>query len=195
MKKPKRFSGSLALLPLLLSMPFFNPLLWPNPVYGEGSQPVIGFTTQQMSVNGSQTLNAVGGAGCALGWSITSGGGSLSASTGSSVVYTAPSSNFNCTNNPTIALSCNGTQVATLGLAVNASADRATAFVQCQDDPFPILPNYPGNTSVCLTCYRCDGTPMLYTGSVCPGPLCWGTTSFCPSTPGACPDLIRGSPR
>ena len=86
----------------------------------------IGYTTQQMSVNGTQTLTVVGATeGCTYNWAIASGGGSLSSGTGTSVVYTAPATNAECANNPTITLSAGGAQCDVLEIAVNAVSGRA----------------------------------------------------------------------
>ena len=85
----------------------------------------IGYTTQQMSLSGTQTLSVSGAtydSKCHT-WSIQSGGGSLgSPDVDGDVVYTAPATNVNCANNPTIALSCDGVVVDTLEIAVNNSA-------------------------------------------------------------------------
>lgn len=94
----------------------------------------IGYTTQQMSVNQQQTLSAVPvTAGCGTpvyDWAITSGGGTLSASQGASVVYTAPATNQNCLNNPTIKLSCNGVELDTLKLAVSITSGTQYAYAR-----------------------------------------------------------------
>lgn len=83
----------------------------------------IGYTTLQMEVSEEQTLEAhVDGvlhSDTSYGWEITAGGGSLSASSGNSVTYTAPASNAECSNNPTIALSCDGVVVDSISIAVN----------------------------------------------------------------------------
>ncbi len=82
--------------------------------------PIIGSTTKQLNVNGTQGLSASGGAGGPYSWSIVNGGGSLSGSSGTSNSYTAPTSNANCAGNPVIRLtdSCNATT--DMSLAVNA---------------------------------------------------------------------------
>jgi len=86
----------------------------------------ITYTTQQMSVNELQTLGIDkydGGCGDTATWSweILSGGGTLSDPTSSiSCVYTAPATNANCENNPTISLSCDGVVMDTLDIAINA---------------------------------------------------------------------------
>jgi hypothetical protein len=67
----------------------------------------IYYATNQMSINESQTLSVLNPtSGAAYSWSIISGEGSLSDSTGLSTIYTAPDSNYNCNKNPTIRLSC-----------------------------------------------------------------------------------------
>lgn len=94
-----------------------------EPVCVCGSE-TIAYSHNQMSVGSTQTLIVMGAVtGCTYNWAITSGGGSLSASTGTSVVYTAPASNANCTNNPTITMSCGSTLKDTLKIAVNAAPD------------------------------------------------------------------------
>lgn len=84
---------------------------------------IIEYTSLQMSVSQQQTLSASGAQSdeC-YSWQITSGGGSLSAATGKSVVYTAPSSNANCASNPTITLTCGGATTDTLEIAVRANS-------------------------------------------------------------------------
>lgn len=85
----------------------------------------IGYTTNQMAVNGAQTLTIVPGAiGCGPSecvLSIKSGGGTLGPPSGNDVIYTAPATNASCANNPTIALTCNGVELDTLEIAVNAA--------------------------------------------------------------------------
>ena len=89
----------------------------------------IGYTSQQMACDGTQALTASPGADEAdcYTWSL-SGGGSLSATTGKSVVYTAPSSNANCANNPTITLTNKSGATATLKIAVNCYTGSETAY-------------------------------------------------------------------
>lgn len=77
----------------------------------------IGFTTQQMSTGGSQTLTVTGSSGGTYTWATTSG--SISPSEGTSVTFTAPATNANCSSNPTITLTCGGAVVDTIQIAVN----------------------------------------------------------------------------
>lgn len=116
----------------------------------------IGYTTQQMAVSTQQTLTAVGAvAGCTYNWAIASGGGSLSSGTGTSVVYTAPATNAECANNPTITLSCGGAQCDSLQIAVNAYTGNFAFYVKrcyrnwsCIPDVeeyCPIVRSYRGN--------------------------------------------------
>ena len=89
----------------------------------------IGYTTQQMSVSTQQTLTVVGAVeGCTYDWAIASGGGSLSANTGTSVVYTAPATNPECALNPTITLSVGSTQCSSLYISVTAGTTVAGYF-------------------------------------------------------------------
>ena len=77
-------------------------------------------TTPQMAAGASQTLYITGGSeGDIYHWSTTSG--SLSPPTGTSVTYTAPATNPNCVNNPTITVTCGGVVINTLKLAVTSS--------------------------------------------------------------------------
>ncbi|MDQ5986427.1 MAG: hypothetical protein CSYNP_02151 [Syntrophus sp. SKADARSKE-3] len=74
----------------------------------------------QMSVGGSQTLSVhVYISGETYTWTIVKGGGFLSASTGASVVYTAPMTNPDCANNPTIVLSAGSKIYDVLRIALN----------------------------------------------------------------------------
>ncbi len=88
----------------------------------------ISYTTQQMAVDEVQTLTVTNGtADCTYDWAIDSGGGSLSAATGLSVDYTAPSSNAECAENSIISLSVEGNVCDTLALAINAGVS-GTAY-------------------------------------------------------------------
>lgn len=150
----------------------------------------IGYTTLQMSVDEEQTLTVVADAttlsGCSgeYGWEISSGGGSLSTASGISTVYTAPSTNVNCNENPTIKLYACGREVDSIDIAVNGyELDPDDYVIQwkweycaslapgespynnpyvcpatCRD-PFGYPPDY--NVTACYYCattyYDCDG--------------------------------------
>jgi hypothetical protein len=134
----------------------------------------IGYTTQGMSVDEEQVLTAEGAVeGCTYTWAISSGGGELSAETGTSVTYTAPATNPECEYNPTITLSCEGQVCDTLEIAVNVGAWPSTVFVvndihfdalsigddplstTCIDSSYYIL----ASCSLTGTWYGCNGTP------------------------------------
>jgi len=120
----------------------------------------IGYTTQQMAVDGVQTLTVEGDpydSKCHT-WSLKGGGGSLFApDVNGDIVYTAPATNANCLNNPTIALSCGGTEVDTLKIAVNkpgttGEAVFVYAFSRCLN--FGSIWNCYINKDI----FDCDGT-------------------------------------
>jgi hypothetical protein len=91
----------------------------------------IAFTSQQMNVGEEQSLHITGGgSGAGWDWEITSGGGSLSTSFFSFNTYTAPATNVNCADNPTIKLKCNGKVVDTLKMAINGDSDLTADAVQ-----------------------------------------------------------------
>jgi len=82
----------------------------------------IGYTTDTMEAGASQTLSVANNTAAFSHYSfvIASGGGSLgeyNPATGE-IEYTAPATNAECANNPTISLSCNGTVVDTLNLGI-----------------------------------------------------------------------------
>ena len=84
-------------------------------------------TTLQMAAGASQTLYITGGSEYdTYYWSTTTG--SLSSPTGTSVTYTAPATNPNCVNNPTITVTCGGATIGTLTIAVNAYTGSDIAY-------------------------------------------------------------------
>lgn len=120
---------------------------------------VIGYTTQQMAVDEEQELTVENPEdGCIYFWEIASGGGVLSSLTGTSVTYTAPSSNAECSQNATITLKVRGVQCDSLEIAINAAGEGPAAYrtwsnLECQDNaPFP------PSCSVDQRQYNCDGT-------------------------------------
>jgi len=132
----------------------------------------IGYTTQQMTVNGTQTLTVVGATeGCTYNWAIASGGGSLSSSTGTSVVYTAPATNAECANNPTITLSAGGAQCDLLKIAVNAYTGSLHATSYCCTPS-----NYPKYN--CRQFGHCNGTLEYSADSRCVAGSCFENTTL-----------------
>jgi len=95
----------------------------------------ISYTTLLMSCGSQQDLYASNGCG-PYRWAISAGGGTLSADTGWMVTYTAPATNLNCTENPTITLTdCCGVS-ASISMAVNCYTGDTIAltldnFTQC----------------------------------------------------------------
>lgn len=134
-----------------------------------GYPPVITYTTQQMSVNGTQNLKASGGGGGPYTWNITpAGGGSLSktkTASGEVTIYTAPASNANCANNPTIQVIDFCLHTASLKIAVNGDGNAGPAYEITRD-----YIDYSGACSCGGNCTlwvcphltirksRCDGT-------------------------------------
>ena len=119
----------------------------------------IGFTTQGMEINESQNLWVLGGSdSCVYNWSILSGDGSLSANTGLSVGYTAPSSNPNCDGNAIIKLSVEGSVCDTLAIAINAVSGNAIAVTRCRDRACPPCSWISGKCGACWSHYRCNSS-------------------------------------
>ncbi len=138
----------------------------------------IGYTTQQMSCDGSQLLTATGGAGC-YEWSLTGGGGALSAATGKTTTYTAPSSNANCANNPTIQLKDYCGTIATLSLAINCYAGAEAATRDINGECYVSVPlgstgcQVAENTyeaQCCSSLYKCDNSFKEKSNWT----MCWG---------------------
>lgn len=94
----------------------------------------IGYTTLQMSVGQSQNLTITAPPGCNCYW-LLSGGGSISAGSGPAITYTAPETNENCSENPTLTAVCNGAVLGSLSIAVNAwtAGDAAIRDVYCAE--------------------------------------------------------------
>jgi len=120
----------------------------------------IGYVSQQMGVNDIQSFTVVGGSG-EYTWGITSGGGSIT----SGGIYTAPASNAECANNPTISLKCNGVEIATLALAVTASVS-GNATRECTNRTCPSCATQSGYCGSCTRYLRCDGTRPESSSSV-----------------------------
>jgi hypothetical protein len=89
----------------------------------------IGITTTQMNVGESQTLTIIGEVpGKSYTWNIASGGGTMAGN-----VYTAPASNANCTNNPTIQLKVGSSVCASVTIAITDSTVVGKAGVSDYD--------------------------------------------------------------
>ena len=115
----------------------------------------IGYTTQQMSVDEEQGLTVTGAVeGCTYDWAIASGGGELSAATGTSVTYTAPASNEDCLQNATITLSVDSGLCDSLQIAINGDPINDSAYWiigACAEYPWK-------NDWYCInTRHKCDG--------------------------------------
>lgn len=94
----------------------------------------IGFTTQTMSLNETQVLTVTDPVpGVTYSWKVTEGGGSVSPKYGSATIFTAPSTNPNCTLNPTIALYANFCEKCDeLDIAINSYNGLETAATYCK---------------------------------------------------------------
>ena len=146
--------------------------------------PVVGYTTQQMTINGTQTLTASGGSGGPYTWSVIGGSGSLSSPTGDSVTYTAPPSNRDCVNSPNIRMTDSSGQSADLQIAVNAYTTYSPVAYWVNECQSEWSCNYSGCGTLCATAmvavqgYRCDGS---YAGAIsgCAngGNCCWHSGS------------------
>jgi len=147
----------------------------------------IGYTTQQMSVDEQQNLTVAGAVeGCTYTWGL-SGGGSLSASEGTAVTYTAPSSNPGCVNNATISLNVEGGgQCDSLQIAVNADTPGASAYViKTCFDGMDTCESGCGCFTLWGVAYKCDGTVKNTCGAENPGCLNYGAGFTYPTCAGA----------
>ena len=91
-----------------------------------GAAPVI-HGSKQMNVGENQTLKVLGGEGPYT-WRLIGGGGDLSATRGDRVIYTAPSDNPHCLNNPIIHVFDREGEGAIFQIAVNALHSSVAAF-------------------------------------------------------------------
>jgi hypothetical protein len=150
----------------------------------------IGYTTLQMSVSGSQTLTVVNPVtGKTYGWIASSG--SIDA-TGLSVTYTAPASNANCANNPTITLTCGGATTDTITIAINAYGasgigcfceitNPGTCYVEHYPSPDVISRIFWSGLYITKWALQCNGTVTLlgYIGPIAGVCYCADPTSCC----------------
>jgi hypothetical protein len=104
----------------------------------------IGYTTLQMSTGGSQTLTVTGSSGGTYTWTTTSG--SIVPTEGTSVTYTAPATNANCSSNPTITLTCGGSVVDTITIAVNAFSASNVGEICVLSSTSCDIKTYPNNS-------------------------------------------------
>jgi len=135
----------------------------------------ISYTTLGMQVDEVQSLTVSGGVeGCQYSWSIDAGGGSLSGESGSSVDFTAPSTNEECDSNATLSLLVGDVICDTIEIAVNDYEGTAVAYEVLGEcvSPCKLNDGSLGNcglincnwtpTKYCTGCvtnrYRCDGT-------------------------------------
>lgn len=94
----------------------------------------IGYTSLGMNINEEMDLTVENPEdGMSYSWSIISGGGSLSSSTGLEVTYTAPGYNAYCLQNPTITLSVGSTVCDTITLNVNGFSQSNHAWAWWYD--------------------------------------------------------------
>jgi len=146
----------------------------------------ISYTSLLMSCGHSQELTAQGG--CPpWSWSL-SGGGSLSGSIGKYVTYTAPATNANCLDNPTIILTdCCGNS-ASVSLAVNCYVTTGVAYGHnerlecegCWKDPRGIDQGFTRCWDWIIDRWNCDGTVLSH----CETKPCGTYSPHCPPNQG-----------
>lgn len=119
----------------------------------------IGYTSQQMSTDEAQSLTIDDG--CSGGnytLEISSGGGSIDGLT-----YTAPSTNAECADNPTIVLKLDGVIIDTLNIAVNKSDQLGWAYIDYSEATTCV----GGYCKKYATLYRCNGVAGSRTFQSC----------------------------
>lgn len=123
------------------------------------SESGIGSTSQQMTFDSTKVLwiNEPDSPGSCYTWEILSGGGELSSNSGLSTVYTAPSSNYNCTSNAVIGLSCKGEQIDFLPLAITNTIFTCNSLAMLRCEP-PVEGN-PGSYWIYYDCRGRRCTP------------------------------------
>lgn len=119
----------------------------------------IDIGSYQMSVGASQNLSvATPDTDCTYSWAVTGGGGSVSPATGTTTTYTAPASNANCANNPTISLRCQGVEIDTVQIAVNEYAGGDNAYFIIQECNYSNFTSDWCSVEVVRRYYNCDGS-------------------------------------
>lgn len=94
----------------------------------------ISYGTLQMETGATQPLSVTGYTGSEVyTWSTTYG--SIAPTTGLNVTFTAPATNPNCSNNPTITLTCGGNVVDTINITVNAVTAYGVGYYPYEIDP------------------------------------------------------------
>ncbi len=126
----------------------------------------IGYTSQQMSPLEEQIITVLSGhEERTYNWALA-GGGVLSASTGTSITYTAPATNAGCANNATITLSVDGETCDTLQIATNTYAPTDWAYWVCTDIKCGVF----GGVEYCqffYTYYSCSGVALTSGWNTC----------------------------
>lgn len=148
----------------------------------------IGCTSQQMLIGEEQNLTAqyVSPA-CGLPsfeWAIASGGGSLSSPTGDEIIYTAPETNPECVNNPTIELRCGGAVLDTLKLAITTGGVKRAyidAVMEGSGENWEIVKylyycndEFVGEEGTCGGCEGVGCTPEFVLQQCEEGGFCYG---------------------
>ncbi|HOI72876.1 MAG TPA: RHS repeat-associated core domain-containing protein [Syntrophales bacterium] len=140
----------------------------------------IGYETQQMQVGATQALTVTGARPeASYRWRVASGGGTLSATTEASVVYTAPSSNPDCVNNPVITLSSDGATCDTLQIAVHGAGTNDWYYPVSKVGAVEVCREHADHTALCRAWIGCDGNPSENCRPL--GPNCGMTSFFCNS--------------
>jgi hypothetical protein len=139
-------SKQLRLVSFFIIFIFFTSLLFVA-VNNADASIIVG--PNQMSLGETQTLTITCSGGPYI-WTITSGGGNLSAASGNSVNYTAPATNPNC-DNTVISVSYNGRVLDTLRIYVTNPNLGSAAYIECRN----VYGVYP--ELYCVRGFNCKG--------------------------------------
>jgi RHS repeat-associated protein len=161
----------------LIAIIFFLFIHFLYPVSGaHADPPVIGYTSRQLTLSGTQVLTASGGSGGPYNWSIVSGGGSLSNTTFDSTTLTAPAANPDCRNNPTIRVSDSSGQMSdTVRMSATNTSQEGLAYYlattnnlgdECSWGLYKNAYGCGGEYSYSSPCDSC-GCPMIGTCGDC----------------------------